>query len=147
VFPHVLLGYDGSPGSRQALTAALELCATSGGRLTVVIVQHHLPRFGATVGEVDEERLLDAAEARRLGSEVHAAAAERRIAVQVVTVPGHPAHEIVRIAKDQHVDLIVVGHSAHPALRGMLLGGVPEHVTRHAPCSVLVVRPRDHDAT
>jgi len=140
VFEHVLLGYDGSAGSRQALSAALGLCAGSGGRLTAVIVQHHLPRYGATIGEVDEERILDAAEARRLGSEIQAAAAEQNLPVQVLTVPGHPAHELVRVAKEQHTDLIIVGHSAHPALRGMLLGGVPEHVTRHAPCSVLVVR-------
>jgi nucleotide-binding universal stress UspA family protein len=55
-------------------------------------------------------------------------------------VPGHPAHELVRIAQERRADLIVVGHTGHAALRSVLLGGVSEHVIRHAPCSVLVTR-------
>jgi nucleotide-binding universal stress UspA family protein len=140
VFERVLLGYDGSPGARQALHAAARLASEQHAELTAVIVQHHLPRFGATIGEVDEERRIETADARRLASEIQAQADEHHLRVDIVVVPGHPAHELVRIAKDRHADLIIVGHTGHAALRGVLLGSVCEHVIRHAPCPVLVTR-------
>jgi nucleotide-binding universal stress UspA family protein len=140
VFTRLLVGYDGSPGSRAALQAALRLATGSAGQVTAVIVQHHLPRYGATVGEVDEERLVEAADARRLGNEIQAEADESGLLVTVRVVPGHPAQELVHAAKDVHADLIVLGHGRHTGLPAVLLGSVTEKVSRHAPCSVLIVR-------
>jgi len=140
VFTHPLVGYDGSPGSREALIAALRLAAESGGQVIAVTVQHHLPRYGATVGEVDEERLVEAADARRLVNEIQAEADEQGVTVTTTVVTGHPAHELIRAAEDTGADLIVLGHSGHSAIWGILLGTVTERVSRHAPCSVLIVR-------
>lgn len=140
MFRNLLVGYDGSPGSRAALRAALRLAGESGGQVTAVSVQHHLPRYGATVGEVDEERLVEQAEARRLANEVRAEAGKHRVAVETRVMPGHPAHELVQAAEQIRADLIVLGHSGHSALRGALLGATTERVSRHAPCSVLIVR-------
>jgi nucleotide-binding universal stress UspA family protein len=53
---------------------------------------------------------------------------------------GHPAQEIVRAADDRGADLIVVGHSGHSWVWGRFLGGTAEKVSRHAVCSVLIVR-------
>lgn len=141
VFTHVLVGYDGSAGSSRALVAGLRIAAEgSKVRVTAVTVQHHLPRYGATIGEVDEERLVEAAEARRLANEIDAVADEQGVSVSHVVVPGHPAHEIVRAAEKVGADLIVLGHSGHSALHDRLLGSVVENVSRHAHCSVLIVR-------
>jgi nucleotide-binding universal stress UspA family protein len=141
VFRHALVGYDGSEGSRGALSAALGLAKeTPSMKVTVLTVQHHLPRYAATVGEVDEERQVEAAEARRLASEVRAQADEHQLQVETVAVAGHPAHELVRIAAEYACDLIIVGHTSHPSLRAVMLGGVSEHVARHATCSVLIAR-------
>jgi nucleotide-binding universal stress UspA family protein len=63
MFRRILVGYDGSAGSRAALVAGLRLAAESGATLTTLTVQHHLPRYGATIGEVDEEREVEAAQA------------------------------------------------------------------------------------
>ncbi len=46
----------------------------------------------------------------------------------------------MRAAKEVGADLIVLGHSGHSAVWGPLLGAVTEKVSRHAPCSVLIVR-------
>jgi nucleotide-binding universal stress UspA family protein len=140
VFSRILVGYDGSTGSRAALAAALRLVAESGGQITVATVQPHLPRFGATVGEVDEEREVDAAAARRLASEIHAQADEQQIEVTATVVIGHPAHELIRVATSMHADLIVLGHSGHSALWGSVLGSIADRVSHHSPCSVLIVR-------
>lgn len=55
-------------------------------------------------------------------------------------VAGYPAQAIARIAGDQDADLVVIGHSGHSGAWGRYLGGVTEKVSRHARCSVLIVR-------
>jgi nucleotide-binding universal stress UspA family protein len=67
-------------------------------------------------------------------------AARRGVAIQTDIRAGHPAQEIVRAADDQGADLIVVGHSGHSGVWGRFLGGTAEKVSRHAACSVLIVR-------
>jgi len=55
---------------------------------------------------------------------------------------GDPRREIVDEAKDWGADLIVVGSHGRTGMQRWLLGSVAEHVVRHAPCSVEVVRLR-----
>jgi len=145
MFSQLLVGYDGSAGSRTALVTALRLARGAGSHVTALTVQHHLPRYAAMIGEVDEEREIGAAEARRLANEVEAGADEFQVAVDYQVMAGHPAHELVRAAKEIGADLIVLGHSGHSALWGALLGATTERVSRHAPCSVLIVREPPDD--
>lgn len=56
---------------------------------------------------------------------------------------GKPAAEIVRTAKDWAADMIVIGSHGRHGVSRALLGSVAEEVMRHAPCPVLVVRPRE----
>jgi nucleotide-binding universal stress UspA family protein len=53
---------------------------------------------------------------------------------------GKPAEEILRVAGEEGVDLIVMGTHGHTGLRHLLLGSVAEEVTRHAPCPVFTIR-------
>ena len=53
---------------------------------------------------------------------------------------GHAAEQIVRIACDEDVDLIVVGSRGLSEWKALLLGGVSDQVAHHAHCSVLIVR-------
>ncbi len=140
VFHRILVGFDGSVGSRQALETALALARVHGAILTTVTVQHHLPRYGATVGEVDEERQVEEQQMRRLTSEVQAQAAEHELRVHSEVRLGHPAQEIVHAAQQVDADLIVIGHSGHFALLDRFLGSTAEKISRHAACSVLITR-------
>lgn len=58
----------------------------------------------------------------------------------VVTV-GVPWKEIVRLAAEEHAEMIVIGTQGRTGLARLLLGSVAERVIRHAPCPVLTVRP------
>jgi len=140
MFRRILVGFDGSEGSRRALDAALALAREYRATLTTVIVQPHLPRYGATVGEVDEERQVGDQQVRRLISEVQAHAAEHDTQVQTEVRLGHPAQEIVHRAQQLDADLIVIGHSGHFAILDRFLGSTAEKISRHAPCSVLITR-------
>ena len=53
---------------------------------------------------------------------------------------GSPAEEIIRVAEQQHIDLIVIATHGHTGLKHLFMGSVAERVIRHAHCPVLVVR-------
>jgi nucleotide-binding universal stress UspA family protein len=59
-------------------------------------------------------------------------------------IMGKPFVEIIRYARDNSIDLIVIGTHGHSALTSMLLGSVAEKVVRKAPCPVLTVRDPAH---
>jgi nucleotide-binding universal stress UspA family protein len=58
---------------------------------------------------------------------------------------GTPFHEIIQLAKDKNIDLIIMGTHGHTGLAHVLLGSVSEKVVRKAPCPVLTVRHPEHE--
>ena len=66
-------------------------------------------------------------------------------ATAAVRVSSNAANAIIEYAKEAHVDLIVVGTHGRGPMSHLLMGSVAEHVVRHAPCPVLVVRPNEHE--
>ena len=146
---HVLLAADGSPDARRAENALASWPIFAGLPVRVLsIAQVDIPmaiggaamlydqvlaEYTATVDEArSEERAFAKASAERLNEAGHPATWEER--------DGEPATEIVRDARDQGVDLVVVGTRGHTGLARLLLGSVAESVAIHAPWSVLVVR-------
>ena len=61
--------------------------------------------------------------------------------VEEIIVHGDPAAEIVRVAQEQEVDLIVISSHGRTGLGRMIFGSTAEAVVRHANCPVLVVKP------
>jgi len=55
-------------------------------------------------------------------------------------VMGSPSDEIIRMAKDERADMIVMGTHGRSGVARLLMGSVAEQVLRHAPCPVMVVR-------
>lgn len=55
-------------------------------------------------------------------------------------ITGDPAHAIVRLAKDEHVDMIVLGTHGRTGLSRMLMGSVAEAIVRRAECPVLTYK-------
>jgi nucleotide-binding universal stress UspA family protein len=94
------------------------------------------PGFDALVAEAREEI---AALAKKASAFLAGPAATH------VTV-GSPGKEIVALAEKLNADVVVVGCEGKEGVRRLLLGSVSEHVARHAPCSVLVARPRHDEA-
>ena len=65
--------------------------------------------------------------------------------IEEVIVHGEAASEIVRVAKERNVDLIVVSSHGRTGLGRILFGSTAEAVVRHASCPVLVVKPTVSD--
>ncbi len=73
--------------------------------------------------------------------------ADEPIAITGELVQGNPISELVRIAREDNSDLIVMGTHGRTALEHVLLGSVAEKIVRKAPCPVLTVRMPDHKFT
>jgi nucleotide-binding universal stress UspA family protein len=67
-------------------------------------------------------------------------AREAGVPVNVYARQGDPADAIVDVAEEREADLIIVGNKGMTGARRFLLGSVPNKISHHAPCSVLIVR-------
>jgi nucleotide-binding universal stress UspA family protein len=143
--PTVVVGVDGSPGSRAALAEAMRSASSRRARLSV-IAAYEPPewRLGPTPGaplpsrRQIETELLHAVRgmvtdvAYELGGEHR-----RRPEIDVQAVAGHPAEVLVDAARG--ADELVVGHRGRGAVASTLLGSVGWGCVLHAPCPVRVV--------
>jgi nucleotide-binding universal stress UspA family protein len=146
-YSHVLVPSDGSPASRRAIAAAVELARCCGARLTVLHVQ---PTQLLPIGSVGEpleprslERLLAASlqESDRILEEGEALAQAAGVQVCCERIPGdHPHRTIVEAAGRLGCDLIVMASHGRRGLAGLLLGSETQKVLAHASCPVLVHR-------
>jgi nucleotide-binding universal stress UspA family protein len=123
MFGSIVVGTDGSDTANEAVRQAVELAKAVGAELLVV---------SAFVGASED--------AAPLLSDAVAAAEAAGVPVQTFPRPGDPADAILDVAEERDADLIVVGNKGTSGARRFLLGSVPNRVSHHAPCSVLIIR-------
>jgi nucleotide-binding universal stress UspA family protein len=140
MFRKILLAYDGSEGANRALAVGIDLAKIHGAELWAVAVQEKLPRFSGTIDEVKEEKQFANDQYGKLLEAAKAKAKEAGIELKTLMRPGHPAQTIVAVAKEGKFDLVLVGHTGLSGVWAAFLGTTAEKVSRHAPCSVLIVR-------
>ena len=138
-FEKLLVAVDGSEASFRALEAGLELARLAEGSIFALAVEGPLPAYAATIGEVDEVKREKDAFFSRLADDVRARARDAGVTVEIDVRPGHAAELIPRVAKEQAVDLIVLGHRGH-FVRDHLLGSTADRVAEQAECPVMIVR-------
>jgi nucleotide-binding universal stress UspA family protein len=133
----ILVASDCSLGSEVALSRALDLAAAYGSELTVVTAMDlPLRAQGEALGVSDEvmRRCQDhVAEVKQRGEALS-------LKVNGVVLKGQAFQVITDLAREQKVNLIIMGSHGHTGLTRLLMGGVTERVIGHAPCPVLVVK-------
>ncbi len=145
MFTRIVVGTDGSDTAGEAVHQAMDLAKLAGATLSIVSAYSPVserrvrgeklqapPDVQYEIGpREDVNVVLDAAaaEARKLGLEV-----------QTHPVEADPADAIIDVAEQTSADLIVVGNKGMTGARRFLLGSVPNNVSHHAPCSVMIVR-------
>jgi len=92
---------------------------------------------------IDSEQLRRVAR-ERVDEFVDHHMSEVRSPVRKVVALGNPFEQIIRYARQEKIDLVIIGTHGHSALASMLLGSVTEKVIRKAPCAVLSVRHSEH---
>ena len=142
----IVVGTDGSDTAAKAVKEAADLAAAVGAALN--IVSAYVP--------VSNQRLRE--EARQAPDDVQWQVTPREDVDSMLTEAeevateagvkdvhkhareGDPADAILDVAEEQGADLIVVGNKGMSGAKRFLLGSVPNKVSHHAPCSVLIVR-------
>ena len=145
MFGSIVVGTDGSTTAQEAVRQATELAGALGAKVYLVSAYEPVPegrlrdeRQGVPADlqwmvnpREDVEETLDqgAGELEASGIEVETLARE-----------GDPADAILDVAEEKDADLIVVGNKGMTGAKRFLLGSVPNKVSHHAPCSVMIIR-------
>lgn len=142
----LMLATDFSPHARAALRYAAELSARLGAPLTIanayLIPAVPLPE-GAIIPSADTLADAMTRTARALDTEQRTALELGAIAVTTTVVEGSPAVELVKLARDRGIDMIIMGTHGRSGLARALVGSVADKVVRTASCPVLVVHATD----
>ena len=145
MFDRIVVGTDGSETANEAVRQATELAKAVGS--SIELVSAYEPVSSARLREeaqqvpkdmewmvnpredVDATLKTAAEQIEEAGVEVHVHARE-----------GDPADAILDVAEERKTDLIIVGNKGMTGAKRFLLGSVPNKVSHHAPCSVLIIR-------
>ena len=144
-YNNVLIAIDFSGSADQVIDRTKELAKQTNVNISLLHVVDHLPPLGfgeepliAPDWMIPEQELLDQAKKSLANISVKHSLEKSE---QIVSL-GTPHMEVVRIAKEKNIDLIVVGSHGRHGVR-LLLGSTANGVLHHAHCDVLAVRVRD----
>ena len=121
MYERILVGTDGSKTAAKAVDRAVEVAADTGAVLTIF-----------TAAKRDEGEAIVAGEQKRHSG--------RGVTIDVKVVDADPASALVDEASTGHYDLLVVGNKGMTGLSRFFTGSVPNKVSHHIPCSLLIVK-------
>ena len=145
MFVRIVVGTDGSDTAKEAVRQATDLAKKVGAKLDVMSA--FAPVSGARLREERKDAPADVEHQISPSEDVEATLAEAAeevsaagVEVETFSRQGDPADAILELAEENDADLIVVGNKGMTGAKRFLLGSVPNKVSHHAPCSVLIVR-------
>ena len=145
MFKAIVVGTDGSDTANQAVRQAVDLARSVGAKLELVSAYEPVPaqRLREERKQAPEDLQWAINPKEDVDATLEAAAVlarEAGVSINVYPRQGDPADAILDVAEEQEADLIIVGNKGMTGAKRFLLGSVPNKVSHHAPCSVLVVR-------
>jgi len=145
MFGSIVVGTDGSNTAQEAVRQASELARALGAKVYLVSAYEPVPE-----GRLRDERQVLPADLQWMVNPREdveetldqAAGALKASGIEVDTLPreGDPADAILDVAEEKNADLIVVGNKGMTGAKRFLLSSVPNKVSHHAPCSVMIIR-------
>jgi nucleotide-binding universal stress UspA family protein len=139
VFHSIVVGTDGSETADEAVRQAAQLARVLGARVHLVCVYEP-----GTAADADPSGAGWAAGTREAvdATLARSAAVIEAEGVEVDLYPqrGDPADAILDVAEERNADLIVIGNRGRTGATRFLLGSVPNRISHHAPCAVLIIR-------
>jgi nucleotide-binding universal stress UspA family protein len=143
MYKAIVAGTDGSPTAMIAFGRAVQLAKLTGATVHVVhahqlTVSHSAVASVGTVdvGSINQDIRSDSA---RVCADAIAIGARDNVEVVPHSMPGDAADALIAVAEDVDADLIVVGNRGMQGARRFVLGSVPNKVSHHSPCSLLIV--------
>jgi nucleotide-binding universal stress UspA family protein len=145
MFRSIVVGTDGSETASQAVRQAVDLAKATGARVELVsayepVSGQRLREEGQQVPEDMQWMVNPRADVDATLEQASEVAGEAGVQVETHARQGDPADAILDVAEETKADLIIVGNKGMTGARRFLLGSVPNKVSHHAPCSVLIIR-------
>jgi nucleotide-binding universal stress UspA family protein len=145
MFKSIVVGTDGSDTATQAVREAVDLARSLGAKLELVSAYEPVPaqRLAEERRQAPEDLQWAINPREDVDATLDAAAAlarESGVQVDLYARQGDPADAILDVAEERRADLIIVGNKGMTGAKRFLLGSVPNKVSHHAPCSVLIIR-------
>lgn len=143
MFRAIVVGTDGSPTATSAVRQAAELARLCGATLHIVSAYRPVGAMyvAPDVLPVGLTDLIDPeGDARQAVAEAAEAVGPSGVPVETYACPGDPASALIEVAEGHGADLIVVGNRGMTGKARLLMGSVPNKVSHHAPCTVLIVK-------
>ena len=141
MFRTIVAGTDGSSRADKAVQEAIDIAKSAGARLHLVAAFSKRERHWE---DLESTARVQAVDLRQVAEQVLARQArkaeEQGIEVDWSAREGDPADAILDAAEEIGADLIVLGNKGMHGAQRYMFGSVPNKVTHHAPCSVMVVR-------
>jgi nucleotide-binding universal stress UspA family protein len=146
IFPtKILLATDDSEEAASAAQTAADIADKTGSELHVVLVGLSVGYVGMGPPEIanipaPRQEELNEETRRLLDAQVRQIESIGGTVAQAYLRTGRPEEEILGLADELDVGLIVLGSRGRSGIRRALMGSVSDSVVRHAHCPVLVVR-------
>ena len=145
MFSSIVVGTDGSDTATKAVREAVALASAVGAKLELVSAYEPVStqRLSEERREAPEDLQWAINPREDVDATLEAAAAVARAAgveVDVYARQGDPADAVLDVAEEREADLIIVGNKGMTGAKRFLLGSVPNKISHHAPCSVLIIR-------
>ena len=145
MFGSIVVGTDGSDTAKEAVRQATDLAGQVGAKMHLVSAYEPVPE-----GRLRDERQQVPDDAQWMvnpredvtGVLEEAGEGIKQAGVDLEIHPreGDPADAILDVAEEKGADLIIVGNKGMTGAKRFLLGSVPNKVSHHAPCSVMIIR-------
>jgi CBS domain-containing protein len=140
MFKRILVAYDGSESARAALGLAIDLAKGLDAGLYAISVEEHLPRYAASISEVEGAREQIEEHFRVLTKQARDIAGLAGVELETLVRRGNQVDQILSFAREEPFDLLVLGAHSRGRVLDRLIGSTSLSVARVTPCSVLIVR-------
>jgi len=145
MFGSIVVGTDGSDTAQEAVRQATELARTLSAKVYLVSAYEPVPegRLRDERQEVPEDLQWMVNPREDVEATLEDGAEQLKdsgLDVETLAREGDPADAILDVAEEKKADLIVVGNRGMTGAKRFLLGSVPNKVSHHAPCSVMIIR-------
>jgi CBS domain-containing protein len=140
MFKRILVAYDGSSSAGAGLRMGIDLAKATGAELQTLSVEEHLPRYAATIGEVEAAREAIDAHFHALTKHARDLALVEGLDIETLVRQGHEVETILAVAREGKADLLVIGDQGHSRILERLVGSTAHSLARLAPCSILLMR-------
>ncbi|WP_019412764.1 universal stress protein [Paenisporosarcina sp. TG20] len=160
MFNKMIVGYDGSEGSRAALSRAVDLLRNRPDTSLIVAYVNDYEEVGQTsflnenlgtapvltdinqapTVPLDADNQLAKEYENKMIESIQLELNKHRVEARVEVITGHPATALTNLAEQEEVDAIVVGNSGKSGFQRFFVGSISEKIVKDSPCTVIVVK-------